>query len=235
MTVPRRSTILLLAFPLILLWTLPITAHRVMKGGCLNYGHSCLGAHGKRASMPALPRPLLDIIMDALNTPEHINNMYPYAVINSLSDQRSGVPARRFLSPAGNQLGDEGVDLRLGGVVGDDDLEGVATRVKGDSLGSTGSQDQDAMLYYGSIDDDYSDARYKRQVFSYKSPVVATSAASRVFHSTDSQDWKRIHLQKEQKQQEEQQQQENQHEEQQGTREYVPQRTLASQANWWRR
>ncbi|XP_042890915.1 uncharacterized protein LOC122265599 [Penaeus japonicus] len=49
--------------------------------GCLNYGHSCLGAHGKRASVnpgeersltpalqPALPRPLLDLLLDALSS-----------------------------------------------------------------------------------------------------------------------------------------------------------------------
>ncbi|XP_050720177.1 uncharacterized protein LOC127000493 [Eriocheir sinensis] len=54
----RISTLLLFLLPHLLLLAPAAEAHRAVKSGCLNYGHSCLGAHGKRGSWPpAAPLP----------------------------------------------------------------------------------------------------------------------------------------------------------------------------------
>ncbi|XP_042235118.1 uncharacterized protein LOC121874872 isoform X2 [Homarus americanus] len=177
MTRPRSSTVLLLVFPLVLLCSPPASAHRVLKGGCLNYGHSCLGAHGKRAYVPVhppvAPRPLLDVLLDALNTPTRSSHYSHARAANSVMGPRASYPEGRVKSPpTSDQLSDMGLDLRGEDYASgtNDDLESVGAigGVRG-SLDDTRDLAQDNVLYYGVLNDDYSDARYKRSAVSLPS------------------------------------------------------------------
>ncbi|KAK8727033.1 hypothetical protein OTU49_009890, partial [Cherax quadricarinatus] len=215
-------------------------------GGCLNYGHSCLGAHGKRASAPPhrplVPRPLLDIL-DALTTPTRTNNLYAHTSDNSMREPRTRNPEGRFLAPsAGNQLADLGLDLRADGLMDDineevDIMGGISGRggrmggsdERGERLGGSSEVDPDAVLYYGTLDD-YNDVRYKRQA----SP--GSAAVTKRLNT-----WAYSPLQQEEEQEEEEKEEEEdeqQKEEEKGRMNYDHQhlfRLPISKANWWRR
>ncbi|XP_071536188.1 uncharacterized protein [Panulirus ornatus] len=207
MSRPRTSTLLLLALPIVLLCTPPTSAHRVQKGGCLNYGHSCLGAHGKRASWqpntrpstpsrpPMMPRPFLDIILNSFPTPTRTNTQYPpvYASANSALGRRARFPE----SGVQTVLSDPTLDVKMGGVARvlgglSDDLETLGGSMDDESqVRSSGNMDQDAVFYDGSFDDDYTDTRYKRNTSpQFSRGRQATTADKKLPKAAAEQNWK---------------------------------------------
>ncbi|XP_037802318.1 uncharacterized protein LOC119596981 [Penaeus monodon] len=160
----RLAHLLLLALTMAILGSSTTSAHRVLKGGCLNYGHSCLGAHGKRSSstqgegrsatptlQPALPRPLLDILLDALSSatrPGSQSSAHPQFRQRFPSDSAAKASPRGLLLE----------DVNEGGVrVVADGNEDSA------SFGyAPNDQEAEDAVYVFSPVEDYSEARYRR-------------------------------------------------------------------------
>ncbi|ROT82065.1 hypothetical protein C7M84_024762 [Penaeus vannamei] len=140
-------------------------AYRGVAGGCLNYGHSCLGAHGKRSSsnpgegrsitptlQPALPRPLLDILLDALSSATR-----PGAQSAAHSQFRQRIPSDFAAANAATRA------LLL------EDVNEAGARAMADGNEDSGSfayapngqETEDAVFVFSPVED-YSEARYRR-------------------------------------------------------------------------
>ncbi|XP_047478929.1 uncharacterized protein LOC125032018 isoform X2 [Penaeus chinensis] len=160
----RLAHFLLLALTMAILGSSTTSAHRVLKGGCLNYGHSCLGAHGKRSSntlgesrsatptlQPALPRPLLDILLDALSSatrPGSQSSAHPQFRQRLPSDSAANASPRGLLLEDVNEAG-----VR---VMADGNEESTPFGY------TTNDQETEDALYVFSPVEDYSEARYRR-------------------------------------------------------------------------
>ncbi|KAK7075963.1 hypothetical protein SK128_028302 [Halocaridina rubra] len=155
--------------------------------GCLNYGHSCLGAHGKRASwnpsvkLPpssanqptALSQPLLSFLFDAVNShPEilaglqHTRENKAVQTSNPyLHDVRY---SKRRMRKLHNNLGNEETADKL---IMPEAIVGVmGNRLSGRDFWMNDRLDDDSDTLYAINGEDYTDERVRRSIVE-KGPV----------------------------------------------------------------
>ncbi|XP_045106939.1 uncharacterized protein LOC123501919 [Portunus trituberculatus] len=159
----RISTLLLLVLPFLLVLTPAAEAHGSVKVGCLNYGHSCLGAHGKRGSWPpAAPRTqtaaaLLAPFLQGLAAPRNAVRSWQDKVMSQRRQQE-----KEQQQPQQQQQHHQ-EDFPV--MYEDSPLPRIpAARHNALPANQDTSLDDDDLVYYGTYEEDYGDHRAKRSV-----------------------------------------------------------------------
>ncbi|KAK8392562.1 hypothetical protein O3P69_014750 [Scylla paramamosain] len=165
----RISTLLLLLLPFLLVLTPAAEAHGSVKVGCLNYGHSCLGAHGKRGSWPpSAPRSppavaLLAPFLQSLAAPRAAARSWQDKIMSQRRQQEEEEQQQQQQQqPQQQQQQHEDFPA----VYEDAPFPRIPVALHHALPANQDAPalDDDDLAYYGTYEDDYGDHRAKRSV-----------------------------------------------------------------------